>query len=335
MIEPNFTSPEFSWGDSDFSTDSGVLLSLITPPLSATDPDDGTFPQAAAYTLQPTRSYTRGFTYNSPWSSEGKAALKQRLLVTRIPPHTQPSRSGVKLHVQPIPGMIQLVPGVPFVQSIDGENVTTVACLHTTASLCHYSAVAQQVRELTQTLCELTFGVVRDGKVVLCPIYTLSGLRRNDRSAKVTKGYNGSYNLASTVMKGDGKGCFLPAAQAPTAEALERINKVTSTLHHLGRIVLRHSISKFEWDLFEFICTVNNVVGFGGFDPNGTGLQMNVSSGFNSLADLIGEHQGGYHSDRNDDYMLWTVLTLLFRLPEGASCYLSSYSRLTALPSRC
>ena len=91
------------------------------------------------------------------------------------------------------------------------------------------------------------------------------------------------------------------------------------TLHSLSRIVLRHSISKFEWQLFEFICASNNVISFGRFEPNSTGLQMNVLSGFTSLTDLIGEHQGGFHSDQSDEHMLWTVLTLLFRLPKGTS----------------
>ena len=231
--------------------------------------------------------------------------------------------------------MIQLIPGVPFVQLVDGGNPTTVACLHTVESLCCYPQVAQEVQELTDRLASLTFGVIKDGHVRSRPIYTLPGLKRNDRSAKVPPGsYDGSYNLASTVMKGDGQGCFLPAVQTSTHQVQEHIGAVTTTLHRLGRIVLQRSISKFEWRLFEFVCTVNNVVGFGGFEPNGTGLQMNVSSGFTSLAQLIGEHQGGYHSDCSDEYVLWTVLTLLFHLPKGNELFFSPHT-LISHSSRC
>ena len=317
--KPDLASPDFLWQDSDLSMDPRSLPQMISPPPSAEDPPGGTYPQALSYVLEQTSSHTRGHIYRTGWSSANNESLRNRLLITRIPPKARPSRVNGELSVQPIPGMIQLIPGVPFVQLVDGENPTTVACLHTAESLGHYPDVAQEVRELTKQLESLTFGVVKDGIIQSRPIYTLPGLKRNDRSAKVpSESYDGSYNLASTVMKGEGQGCFLPAVQTTAPQARKHINAVTTTLHRLGRIVLQHSISKFEWLLFDFICTVNNVVGFGGIEPNGTGLQMNVSSGFTSLADLIGEHQGGYHSDCSDDYTLWTVLTLLFRLPKGS-----------------
>ena len=56
-----------------------------------------------------------------------------------------------------------------------------------------------------------------------------------------------------------------------------------------------------------------NVFGFGDFEPNNTGLQMNVSSGFNSLAELIGEHQGTFHTDQHDHPPWYTLLTLCFK----------------------
>ena len=277
-------------------------------------------PCPQCYKLHSTCSYTRGNAYFLEWTSQSKHALREWLVLTRILPNTRPLPPvSESVSVQVIPGMIQLVPGMPFVQVVNGEPMT-IACLHTTASLCHYHGVRQQVQELTKTLCDLTFSVIREGEVTMDPVYTLPGLKWNNRSARVPVGsHDGSYNLASTVLKGGGQGCFLPAVQTSTAEAQKRIKDITITLHQLGRIVLRHSISKFKWELFEFICMVNNVVGFGGFEPNGTGLQMNISSGFNSLADLIGQHQGGYHSDQGDEHMLWTTLTLLFRLPKGTS----------------
>lgn len=304
----------------DSPTEHNDLPPSLDPSPPAEDPLGGTFPRALSHRLQFSPAYTCGRVFLSEWSSRDKCALRDRLLSTRMPPNSTPGPpiNGV-LSIEPIPGMIRLIPGVPFVQLVDGE-MTTVACLHTTESLCRHRDVGGQVSSLTKTLCDLTFGVVKEGKVTVEPVYTLPGLKRNDRSPKTSTGsMNGSFNLASTVLKGDGRGCFLPAVQTSTEAAQERINAITTTLHKLGRIVLRHSVSRFEWGLFGFICTVNNVVGFGGFEPNGTGLQMNVSSGFTSLADIIGQHQGGFHSDQSDEHMLWTVLTLLFRLPRGAA----------------
>lgn len=335
ITKPDLNSPDFLWEPADLSADVRSLSPTMYPPSPAEDPPDGTYPQSLSYTLEETHSHTRGYVYRAEWSSASGEDLKVRLLTTRLSPNVRPEVVDGKVVTKPIPGMIQLVPGVPFVQLVDGDNPTTVACLHTAESLGYYPKISQEVQNLTRELASLTFGVVEAGTVRTRPIYTLPGLKRNDRSAKVAAGsYDGSYNLASTVMKGEGQGCFQPAAQTSTHEAYERIKAVTTTLHRLGRIVLRHSISKFEWQLFEFICTVNNVVGFGGFEANGTGLQMNVSSGFNSLAALIGQHQGSYHSDRNDDYMLWTVLTLLFRLPKGVLYQYFLHAKLTGLLCR-
>ena len=157
---------------------------MVPPPPPIKDPSDGTYPNSLAYTLRSTSSYTRGCIYVLDWSSHEKHALQGRLLLTRMPPNATPKWSiDGCLTVEPIPGMIQLVPGVPFIQLVDGHP-TTVACLQTTASLCKYRGIDKQVQALTKTLCDLSFSTVHEGKVTMDPVYTLPRLKWNDWTAK-------------------------------------------------------------------------------------------------------------------------------------------------------
>jgi len=109
----------------------------------------------------------------------------------------------------------------------------------------------------------------------------------------------------------------MPAAQSLDPDLQQTIGDVTVTLHNLYRHIVPHCIFKFEWDFIEFHSRINNVFGFGGFELNNTGLQMNVSSGFSSLTELIGEHQGAFHTNMHDHPPRYTLCTLLFNLPEG------------------
>ena len=141
-------------------------------------------------------------------------------------------------------------------------------------------------------------------------------MKRNQRSATVPEGsFDGSFNLAATVGQGEGQGCYMPAVQSLDRDLQQTIREVTIILHTFYRLVVPRCTSKFEWDVLEFHSKVNNVFGFGGFEPGNTGLQMNVSSGFTSLAELIGEHQGALHTDQHDHPPSYTVCTICFNLP--------------------
>jgi len=120
-------------------------------------------------------------------------------------------------------------------------------------------------------------------------------------------------------MKGDGQGCFIPAVQTTTHQAWEHIKAVTTTLHHLGRIILQHSISKFEWQLFDFVCTVNNVVGFGGFEPNSTSLQTLGARGYITSGYIV----------------IWLWFFKQFIQPETSGYMLSFFKMYSPLWSQC
>ena len=321
LIAPDLTGEDFLW-DKTCISEEPAPPSVLEHPDPVTDPHDGYFPCAPKFALSsPTRLYTRGYTYFSAWDTSNKARDKERLLCARMPPNVTPTidESG-NLRIELIPGMVKLIPGVPFVYHLNGDpsRPVTVACLHTTQSLSVYPSVAKDVQDLTDQLLARTFGEVQGDRLVRKPIYRHPGLIRNQRSAQVPEGsFDGSFNLAATVGQGDGQGCYMPAAQSTDPALRVTIGEVSRILHKLYRIILPHSISKFEWDVIEFHSRVNNVFGFGGFEPNNTGLQMNVSSGYSSLTELIGEIQGAFHTDMHDHPPRYTVCTLCFNLPKG------------------
>src|SRR5882762_4719946 len=103
--------------------------------------------------------------------------------------------------------MIQMTPGIPYAHCLNGDKtqMAMVACLHTLASLSHYPD-GQEIHDLATELLQLSWeGQVSQDGTELPSVYRIEGLKRNDRSAIPPTGiltYDGSYNLASTVLKG-------------------------------------------------------------------------------------------------------------------------------------
>lgn len=322
LLTPDLTSEAFLWTKEVLSRE-GPPPPHLERPDPVPDPEGGTYPQAPEFILsERTRSHTRGYIYTSNWRTADKPANLQRLLKTRMPPKVVPSRDDKgNLIVEAIPGMIKLIPGVPFVYHLDGDpgHPVTVACLQTPQSLSAYPEIADEIPELTEGLMTLTFGGIDKEGSTRRPIYGYPGMKRNQRSATVRDGsFDGSFNLAATVGQGEGQGCFMPAVQLQDPDLQRAITAVTIILHRFYRLVVPRCVSKFEWDVLESHSTMNNIFGFGGFEPNNTGLQMNVSSGFESLAKFIGEQQGALHTDQHDHPPRYTLCTFCFKLPPGA-----------------
>ena len=180
ITKPDLVSDNFLWPASSLSTDSSDLPQTICPPPPTEDPPSGTYPWALSYVLEQTSSHTQGYVYHTKWSSANNESLRNWLLVTRIPPKACPLTFDGEFCIELILGIIQLIPDIPFIQHVNGENPTTVACLHTVESLSHYPEVAQEVQELTKQLESLTFSTIEDGIIKSHPIYTLPGLKHND-----------------------------------------------------------------------------------------------------------------------------------------------------------
>ncbi|KAJ6563441.1 hypothetical protein DFH09DRAFT_1279006 [Mycena vulgaris] len=298
--KPPLMSEEFMWSEDIMSKAPRPSATIVSAP-AAIPPVGYVYPQAPEYTCNETvdRRWTSGFAYTTLFTPSTKGLLRSRLLQTKTPPNVVPHLYEGKIVVDPIAGMIQMPGSIPFVQHTEGnpDEAVTLACAHSLASIrALYPGIADEVENLSIQLRDATFGrESKDGQLPMIPIYAIPGLKRNDRSVDAKDlppgSFDGSYNLASTKGEGEGAGV---------------------------RLILPRSLSKFEYDVTEAHSELNNVVSFGGLEPNGTSCQMNVSSGGFDLAHFIGGHQGSWHTDIGDDWTRWTTVTMILKLPEGS-----------------
>ena len=292
-------------------------------PLPAATP-----PQGRAYPLSPTWKYVQDhhyrsrFVYATTYRLGDLVVHRERLLVTNTPPNINPIKINGRYIADAVPGMVQMIPGIPFIYHIDGQAdaAHTVACLHTLESLRPYPCFPQ-VLELSIQLSKLSWGCkAHDTTPEIMRISRLPGLKHNDHSKKVastSSSFDGSYSLANTVLEGEGQGTVLPAVQVDTREARTQIASVLKCLHGLYRFIMPLCVSKFEFEISDFHSEINNVMSFGGLMPNGTSCQLNVSSLGQSLSQMIGP-QGSWHTDSKDDLTRLTLFVLLLMVGPGS-----------------
>ena len=319
-VEPDLTAAEFLFPPEDLcSSDSVSPPEFISPHPSTTPPSGVCYPQATDYRLKFTPAYRRGCVYIAHFDPSHKTEIHDRLLQLKTPPKATPCLLDGKFIADPIPGMIQALPGVPFANAIGGDEnkIVTICCFHTLDSLDNY-VDGRNVRGWAEDLRKIMFGIPpRNGDPGRRPIYA-ANLKRNMRSGDtISAKYMGSYSLASTKGEGEGKGVGIPAKQTIALEDERNIADALRLLAKINQVVFSCSISRFEDAMIGFNNEDNNVFSFGGLSSGHTGCQMNVSSGVGSLSALIGQLQGSWHPDVGDCQARFSVFTLMFRLPPG------------------
>ncbi|KAG6850293.1 hypothetical protein H0H93_015235, partial [Arthromyces matolae] len=289
-------------------------VTLEPPPLPEHD-ENHNYPLSPVYHLVSTNQYSRGYIYAATYRLSALATHREALLNLSLPPNVEPTYVDGRFKAEPLPAMVQMIPGVPFVYFLDGDPTRpqTQACLQTLESLKIYPDY-QEILALTISLSQYTWGCPSsETSAAQPPIYDLM-LKQNDRSNQTTAGGNGSFSIATTVIKGEGQGVVAPAVQVNTPEAEAQIGGTLRALQKLTCLLLPKCVSCFEWEMVNFLCIDNNVVTFGGLEPHiGTSCQINVSSLGDKLEVYIGHLQARIHVDGGDYHGLWTVFHLFLR----------------------
>jgi len=140
------------------------------------------YPKSSIYKLNETWDchYTLGWFYTTQHKSMEHLNERDHLCITTLP-NTQPYdfQSGYCC-VNPIPGMIQTTPGIPYAHCLDGDKtqMIMVACLHPLASLSHYPD-DQEIHNLATELLQLSWeGQVSQDGTELPPVYKIEGLKQ-------------------------------------------------------------------------------------------------------------------------------------------------------------
>lgn len=324
---PDDPSYWLKWSASTLSQEgSPISQELLIPPPPDAPPEGWYYPIAPSYKLNtaPDDRFRRRYRYSASYNPNDASNLHDLYVKVKSHPKVSVNRQenhNNSMEFLQIPGMVQMVPGVPFIFEVGGDpkKSVTVGCVHTLQSLKDYPE-SQTIQELTQKLQILTWGA-KDSGLTYDAVYKLPSLKRNERSARpsASTSFEGSYNLASTVVKGQGQGTFAPAVQSDTREARSQISAILKTLHSLYNLIMPLSISREEWEILSYIMAENNVFTFGNGGVGPTGCQLNISgsSSGGNLQEDIGVDQGSWHIDQGDDPLTHSLLVMLLRIPPG------------------
>ncbi|KAL1684696.1 hypothetical protein GGG16DRAFT_119562 [Schizophyllum commune] len=323
----------FQWDSALCSCDplpATLELQPLPRPPEQSAPQGYCYPEADAYRLKTGTAYLRGCYYAAPFNPASREEKRHALLSIATPPETR-ARWDAEAHTwrnDPILGCLAMPPGIPFVAEIEGDprRLFTVACFHTLSSLRQYPDRYPRIHAASQELYHIIFGRCgASGDPISYPFFSLPGLRRNDRSGTVDKlsflyRHNGSFNISSTLMQGQGQGTVLPAEQIDSPESVHILGRMGQLIHELYHLIVPTCVSKLEWEASQFRMADLNVKATGGLEPAATAVQVNVSSAVNdvSLEDVIGSVQGRYHTDAHDSPALWTLGAVFFRLPPNS-----------------
>ncbi len=102
-----------------------------------------------------------------------------------LPPNVYAKLVEGKYIAKPILGMVQMVPGIPFVVHLNGNcnRTHTIGCVQTLSSLKVYPDY-NEILETSVQLAKLTWGCKKSGNqdLAIPPIYELEGMKLNDCS---------------------------------------------------------------------------------------------------------------------------------------------------------
>ncbi|KAF8231277.1 hypothetical protein L208DRAFT_1277750, partial [Tricholoma matsutake] len=128
----------------------------VPPPLAQL-PDGWTYPELPMWTLRKDEQFQSGWIYFSNYIVSQKWLHHERLLAMATPPHTIPSFKDGQFIAEHIPGMVQMVTGIPYMYFLDGNPncVQTVGCLQMLESLQWYPDF-QEIHDMCVWLAKLS-----------------------------------------------------------------------------------------------------------------------------------------------------------------------------------
>lgn len=138
---------EFSYQDDDLliqgSKPPKPGADTLNPPPSAIPPSGCSYPQSLAWQLKWDERYLNGWIYAADYHIKERLRIdKDRMATISTPPNIAPSIENGWYVSRPIPGMVKMKAGVPFVFFLDGDyrRPYTVGCCHTTSFMQYWDS---------------------------------------------------------------------------------------------------------------------------------------------------------------------------------------------------
>lgn len=160
--------------------------------------------------------------------------------------------------------------------SKDKMDLLTEAVCHTEESLLTmYPDQAKVILPKLKEIFGLLFGTKDQPKAIWDDPLLRLNYRAKGTERDPTRG-DGSFNTASTLLQGNGRGVIIPAAQSTdpnTRSRLATINRLTYEVYHH---IMPLSLSKEEWEVSCFRMEDVNTIVVGGIGAGPTSIQLNV-----------------------------------------------------------
>jgi hypothetical protein len=127
---------QFIYSPKNICTSPPPELQLQVPPTPVPMPEHGTYPHAPEFTCVKDSQYQCGYVYAANYKLTSIPAQQAHLMLVLEPHNTAPRWEQGRYLAEPIPGMVQMVPGVPYAYYIDGDadHIQTISCVHTLQS---------------------------------------------------------------------------------------------------------------------------------------------------------------------------------------------------------
>lgn len=308
------------------------LPARLIPPAATQPPRGSTYPDSHEWILREDNRFARHRCYVQDKSMLLDATMREKSHNLHIvtPPNVNADydQQTKKITSRPIPGMVQMIPGVPHVWFLDGDprKIMFAGSCETLQSLQYHPEIATITAKCKRLFILIMGRPATATEAEVMPLWAYAFLKLNQRATKgkkmnlvVTFKYDGSFSFGATLEQGEGRGRVVPAIQVATPEMRAQIREIFEIINYLFRQVVSWSLSKQDMEINDFHAWINNLFSLGGMDPGSTSLQLNVSSSMSGgdMIKSIGEVQGKWHVDWLDHIAMITLFILLFRLPPG------------------
>jgi hypothetical protein len=214
-------------------------------------------------------------------------------------------------------GLLVTQVGIPYYQAHKEKlrDRTLVTVTHTPESMLELfpNTIGPQGAAHMRTIQDLMF-TLQPGENEFW--WKTTPWKDNDRSAGKGTG-EGSFSLAGTIQKGEGKGVYVPAMQNASPSVRETLLKLFSVFGKLHRIMHLTSQRADHFMLAEAEQEINNSPRIGDGDGGGTSVQLNIHFSRRPFAETIGFDQAEPHTDEEDDPCHPTMTVHLTTTPYG------------------
>jgi hypothetical protein len=322
------TEAEIKHPEHGLDINSTSLPHKLIPTPATVPPPNCTFASGLKFSLFREPLYSRVFFFKANFDTKHVALMDLKVKLEKIVPQhefTSGSFDANGVLERKVPGLIKLLPGVPFAiehshlpSTLAQSSSSHLAALETHVMYSTWDTLKDYPRlsELKRWFHKLELATWGNPKLKELPIWDC-GLASNLRSTNPgsVKDSDGSFSVAFTLEECD-IGLLRVAKQTGNLQFQWRRNQLVIFCDLIANYVIEITLLPHELRLWRLLVEINNAATFGK-SQLWSSIQLNHSTGVRNLQDAIGKVQGQIHTDPGDWAPSYTVFILWIRFRKG------------------